>query len=210
MSRKATFFTSDWHIGHANAIQFDNRPFKDVNHMHEVLIANYNNTVPDDGLCYFLGDIGLSSSDSTRKVIERLNGIKILVLGNHDKQHNAMYGCGFDVVMNGAVLWIGGKKVTMSHCPLKGVFRENLDHLPEHKKTKPPENWHGESREKSEQYTFSDEGQFHLHGHIHSRKDTPHKKTYDGRQMDVGVPAHGYRPVHIGMVESWIARHGKV
>lgn len=33
-----TFFTSDTHFGHANIINLCKRPFKDVNHMNEVLV----------------------------------------------------------------------------------------------------------------------------------------------------------------------------
>jgi calcineurin-like phosphoesterase family protein len=40
--RKSIFFTSDLHIGHLNSIKFDQRPFRDLDHMHEVLINNYN------------------------------------------------------------------------------------------------------------------------------------------------------------------------
>ena len=201
--RKATFFTSDWHDGHHNSIEFDNRPFRDTDHMREALIRNYNSCVPNDGIGYFLGDIGISSTEYLKKTIERLNGTKVLILGNHDKGHSAMYNCGFDVVLNGAVLYISGQRVTLSHCPLMGVYRENLDHIPEHKKVEGA-NWHGEHKNKA--YSFEDEGQFHLHGHIHARKDTPHKLIIDGRQMDVGVPAHKYRPVHIGVIESWISK----
>lgn len=207
-NRKPVFFTSDWHIGHANSIGFDNRPFRDVNHMHEVLIANYNNDVPTDGVCYFLGDVGVTNTEVVKKVIERLNGTKVLILGNHDKQHSAMYNCGFDVVLNGAVLYIQNERVTMSHCPLIGLWREDLSHLPAHKQKDPPENWHGETKAKAEHFAFHNEGQFHLHGHIHSRKDTKEiKPTTLGKQFDVGVPAHNYRPVHIGIIEGFIMRN---
>ena len=29
------FFTSDFHVGHANVIKHDNRPFKDINEMND-------------------------------------------------------------------------------------------------------------------------------------------------------------------------------
>ena len=37
---KQIFFTSDWHMGHANSIKFDNRPFKDLDDMHKSIIRN--------------------------------------------------------------------------------------------------------------------------------------------------------------------------
>ena len=106
--RKQTFFTSDWHIGHQNSIVFDQRPFRDLDHMHTVLINNYNASVPKDGVCYFLGDMGLSSSGLIKSIIDQLNGTKVLIVGNHDKGYQAMYDNGFDVVMHSSVLYIAG------------------------------------------------------------------------------------------------------
>ena len=196
---KAQFVTSDWHIGHANSIKFDNRPFRDVNHMHEVLVKNYNETVPEDGICYFLGDMGMNTNGEIAKVINRLNGTKVLVLGNHDKGINMMESC-FDLVVNGLVVCVAGERVTMSHCPLKGLFREDTSQFsPAHQGL----NWHGEL--KNDRFTFSNEGQFHLHGHIHSGPSTEKKKIL-GRQYDVGVPANHYRPVSLVAIESWIKK----
>lgn len=196
---KPTFFTSDWHIGHANVIKFDNRPFRDLNHMHEYLITNYNATVPENGICYFLGDIGLASGDTIKKVIERLNGTKVCILGNHDKNRQAMYNHGFDVVLNTASFYIGDNEVSMSHCPLPGIFREDISEM---KNANPGDNFHGES--KNGKFMTTDRGQFHLHGHIHSRKENG-KLTIDDRQFDVGVPGNGYKPVSLSRIESWIA-----
>lgn len=197
--RKPTFFTSDWHIGHANSLVFDSRPFKNLDEMHSSLIRIYNSTVPTNGICYFLGDIGLTSNDLVRSIIEQLQGTKVLVLGNHDKGSNSMYKVGFDVVLNGAILYIAKEKVTLTHCPLLGVYREDTSEM---KNSNLNENWHGETRHS--QYSVKDEGQFHLHGHIHSgpANTKPHTQN---RQFDVGLPANSYRPVSISTIESWIS-----
>ena len=202
--RKLTFFTSDWHIGHERSIELDSRPFQDIDHMHKVLVNNYNATVPKDGVCYFLGDIGLSSTSKTKEIISQLNGTKVLVVGNHDKGYNAMYNCGFDLVINAAVLYIAGRRVTLSHCPLKGVFREDVTGM---KNAMPSDHWHGEH--KNNPYTVSDEGQFHLHGHIHSSPKNG-KPKIDGKQYDIGVPHNNYRPVSISVIEAWISKCLKV
>ena len=39
---KSTFFTSDFHIGHENVLKYDERPFDNLDHMHETLITRYN------------------------------------------------------------------------------------------------------------------------------------------------------------------------
>lgn len=207
--RKSIHFSSDWHVGHANSINFDQRPFTDLDHMHRVLINNYNAQVPPDGLCYFLGDMGLTTSETLSEVLSQLNGTKVLVLGNHDKKFNAMYQMGFDVVLHGATIYIAGERVTMTHCPLRGVFRENTEHMKnaysslDYAEGIKDENWHGEHKHKM--FSCSDEGQFHLSGHIHSGPHNDKLRT-DKRQMDVGVVANKYRPVSISEIESWIVR----
>jgi calcineurin-like phosphoesterase family protein len=201
MDRKGIFFWSDLHIGHENVLAFDNRPFRDLDHMHEVLIGNYNSTVKD-GVCYFLGDVGLAKTDTVKEVISHMGGTKVLILGNHDKGVEAMYKAGFDVVLYGATMQIAGERVTLSHCPLLGVYRENCENM---KGSQVNENWHGEGSMKKRIFTTNDVGQFHLHGHIHSPNGGKSKKIL-GRQFDVGVAANNYRPVSISVIESWIAK----
>lgn len=202
MDRKGIFLWSDLHIGHENCIKFDQRPFKNLDEMHEVLINNYNSTVRD-GVCYFLGDVGLSKQETVQKVISRMGGTKILIIGNHDKGTEAMYKAGFNVVLYGAVMQIAGERVTLSHCPLLGVYREDCKDM---SGSDIGENWHGESRLKQRIFTTTDEGQFHIHGHIHSHPDKEKSKKILGRQMDVGVVGNQYRPVSISVIESWIAK----
>lgn len=200
--RKGIFFTSDWHIGHANSIKFDNRPFKDLDHMHTVLVNNYNSTVPEDGVCYFLGDVGLAKSGLINGVISRLYGTKILIVGNHDGGYQAMYNAGFNVVINSASLFIAGEIVTMSHHPLPGIVREDTSGM---KGSIEGECYHGEKRDNAKLYSVPNVNQFHLHGHIHSPNGGKSTKIL-GRQYDVGVVANQYRPVSISAIESWIAK----
>jgi calcineurin-like phosphoesterase family protein len=203
MKRKL-FFTSDWHVGHAKAIVFDERPFRDLDHMHATLIKNFNYWVPKHGITYFLGDMGFGPNDLLGSIIRQLNGTKILVRGNHDRKMDAMYNAGFDVVIEKAQITIGNDIVTMTHCPLKGVFREDTTGM---RGCDGTENWHKE-RKHGDYYSIEDFGQFHLHGHIHSGPAN-NKKKIDGRQMDVGVPAWNYRPVRLSEVQSWIDTYKK-
>jgi calcineurin-like phosphoesterase family protein len=202
-NRKSIFFTSDWHIGHANSLVFDNRPFKDLDQMHRSLIKNYNAQVPPDGLCYFLGDIGVSSTELCKDIMSQLNGTKVIVLGNHDKPMNSMYNAGFDVVLYEATIYVQGERVTMTHCPLRGLFREDIEGM---RGVTEYANWHGEK--KQIQFSIEDQGQFHLHGHIHSPNKGRSQKILK-RQMDVGCVANKYRPVSISEIESWIVRTKK-
>lgn len=79
-----TYFTSDWHIGHFNVLQFFGRPFRNLEDMHQGLITRYNATVRSQDVCFFLGDMG-TFNDQLFSVVNQLNGTKILLLGNHDK-----------------------------------------------------------------------------------------------------------------------------
>lgn len=201
--RKGIFFTSDWHIGHERCIELDKRPFKDLDHMHEVLINNFNSVTMNDSITYFLGDVGLCSGDTIRSIITKLKGTKVLILGNHDGRMNKMYTLGFDVVLNSATLYIANQRVTMSHCPLRGLFREDVTGM---KGAMPGAMWHGDHRQHA--YTVPNEDQFHLHGHIHSPNGGKSQKIL-GKQMDVGVCANDYRPVSISQIESWVAKYGR-
>jgi len=196
-----TFFTSDWHIGHENSLKFDKRPFKDIEDMHRVLINNFNSSVKEGDISYFLGDIGVKNFEITQEVISKLNGTKVLIMGNHDKGSNSMIDCGFHVVLNAAKLTIANEIVTLSHCPLPGVYREDTEGM---RGTALGENWHGESRAHYNMYTVPNEGQFHLHGHIHSPNGGKSVKILD-KQYDVGVVGNNYRPVSISQIESWIS-----
>lgn len=201
---KNIYFTSDYHIGHANVIKFSNRPFQDVNHMHRVLINNYNATVGTNDICYFLGDMGFGKGEQIKKILSKLNGTKILIIGNHDKKGRQFWtSCGFVTVLNGASIHVGKELVTMSHCPLKGVFRENITGM---RNAIEGDNWHGES--KHDKFTFPDFGQFHLHGHCHAPNGGKSKVKL-GKQWDVGVDGNKYTPVSLSAIESWISLYNK-
>lgn len=195
------YFSSDWHIGHENVLKFDNRPFKDLDEMHEKLIKTFNHYVPKHGITYFLGDMGLCSGGLLKSIIERLNGTKILIIGNHDKGVYSMYNAGFDVVLYKAELVIAKQRVTLSHCPLRSVFREDTLGM---RGSDGTENWHKENKH-GFKFSFPDEGQYHLHGHIHSPNGGKSTKIL-GRQFDVGLPANKYKPVSISEIESFIIR----
>jgi len=171
------FFTSDWHIGHKNVLEYDGRPFKDIHEMADSLVKKYNATVGEGDVCYFLGDFSFAKADYAKAIVKQLNGTKVFILGNHDKSHDAMKKLGFDVVMNGATMYIQNELVTMSHFPLKDAIYVSKD-----------------------KYSMPNFDQFHLHGHTHS------KKKYNGKQMHVGVTAWDYKPVSISEVESFISR----
>lgn len=83
------FVTSDLHLSHANLCKFTKadgvtklRPWDTVEEMDEALIANYNAKVGPNDKCYFLGDIVINRKGLS--LLQRLNGDKVLIKGNHD------------------------------------------------------------------------------------------------------------------------------
>ena len=77
-----TYFTADPHFHHANIIKYCGRPFKDIKEHDEMLIVNWNSVVMPGDVIYIVGDFGFGDLE---KILKRLNGTKILVIGSHDK-----------------------------------------------------------------------------------------------------------------------------
>ncbi|MCQ2737238.1 MAG: metallophosphoesterase [archaeon] len=82
------FFTSDTHFGHFNIIKYCKRPFTSTNEMNEVLIKNWNEVVPEDGIVIHCGDFILPHQfgiSEYKKYLQKLNGTIFLCRGNHDR-----------------------------------------------------------------------------------------------------------------------------
>lgn len=89
MSFTQKYFTADTHFGHK--LMTDPklrrpRPFSSTQEMDEFLIRAWNTVVRPDDLIYHLGDFAFGLHDQARvkSVFNRLQGRKILILGNHD------------------------------------------------------------------------------------------------------------------------------
>ena len=72
------YFIADTHFNHANIIKYCNRPFKNTDEMNKYSVVKERDTV------YHLGDVGFGSLQDVKSLVERLNGRKILLRGNHD------------------------------------------------------------------------------------------------------------------------------
>lgn len=116
MSR--SFVTSDHHFYHENIIKYTGRPFAGVEEMHEVMIRCWNEVVGPDDEVWHLGDFCMSGHlDDMRRILEQLNGEKILIIGNHDTYKKAEYlSAGFKEVYAHPI--IIHKVLILSHEPL--------------------------------------------------------------------------------------------
>ena len=94
------YFTADQHHGHENIIEYCNRPFINSVQMTRRIIQNHNNVVNEDDICYHLGDF-IWGKDVNRltEILRRMNGMNILILGNHDEMNPFQYvKAGFESV----------------------------------------------------------------------------------------------------------------
>jgi calcineurin-like phosphoesterase family protein len=78
------FFIADLHLGHANIIDYMNRPFKDIIDMENQIVANWNNKVRPSDTVFVPGDFCWKERDLVR-IRARLNGHIIHIRGNHCK-----------------------------------------------------------------------------------------------------------------------------
>jgi calcineurin-like phosphoesterase family protein len=183
------FFISDTHFGHKNIIKYSNRPFRDVEHMDEMLVKNWNDRVGPTDVVYHLGDVAMGASERWDNILKRLSGYKILVTGNHDRifagekprqreKWDEKYHEWFDeVVDNYRGLWLDdGTIVDLSHFPYDGDSHDG---------------------DRYTDFRLPDTGRTLIHGHTHA-------EGIDGRvsrskrgtlQIHVGVDSWGYRPV---------------
>lgn len=79
------YYISDLHLLHKNCIGFDERPFADLEEMHETILANWNRKVTNSDTVYILGDATLyGKKEDAIALVARMKGKKVLVRGNHD------------------------------------------------------------------------------------------------------------------------------
>lgn len=80
------FFTSDFHLGHANILHLgDGRPFNSLWHMASTIRDSWFSVVGDDDTVVMLGDMVMGAWDENVLFFEGLPGRKIMKPGNHDR-----------------------------------------------------------------------------------------------------------------------------
>lgn len=89
---------SDIHFGHKNIIKYSNRPYASVVHMDECLITNFNSIVGPDDISIWVGDVAFHSTELTNIILDRCNGRKILIVGNHDFHNQKLKDMNFDEI----------------------------------------------------------------------------------------------------------------
>lgn len=105
-------FIADLHFGHGNmAIK---RGFTTVEEHDEYIITKWNSVVNKRDITYILGDITMEKTSSYH-LLDRLNGTKKVILGNHDKPSHVPELLKYVNSVGGMVQYKG---VVLTHCPI--------------------------------------------------------------------------------------------
>ena len=108
------FVIADTHFGHKKVIEFEaeKRPFKTIEEHDTELVRRWNSVVGRKDTVWHLGDV-LFGQDSF-KTLSLLNGVKKLVMGNHDRYPAAKYLEYFSQITGAAEL----RDCILTHIPI--------------------------------------------------------------------------------------------
>lgn len=161
------FYISDTHFGHRGVLNFDHRPFSDVEEMDSVLIKLWNSRVSPDDNVYILGDFAYRNEKPEEWYLSQLRGHKHLIIGNHDSKllanEKAMgYFESVDKMMH---VTDNGKQICLCHFPIlqwNGYFKKS----------------------------------YHIYGHVHAKIDEDFEVLKKKeRALNAGCMINGYSPV---------------
>jgi calcineurin-like phosphoesterase family protein len=197
------WFTSDQHVGHDNILNLGSgRPFKNLPHMHSVIVNNWFDRIAPEDEVYFLGDVAMGDVEVTLNVFKALPNRKFLIPGNHDKLFPKLNSKSrierFTPLYENA----GFEILDLNHTTDFVVDGETvpvlLSHFPYAEETFNTE------REWVDKFAWvrpKNEGMPLIHGHTHMREPltvgTPN-------QYNVGVDAHNFMPVSEVQIIEWL------
>jgi calcineurin-like phosphoesterase family protein len=112
------YMISDHHFGHKHIIHFESRPFSNADDMTEEMIEKWNSVVGVGDKVFHLGDFSFLNKEKTAHIVSRLNGYKILIMGNHDRGRTRSWwlDAGFEEVSEYGIIY--GGFFLLSHEPM--------------------------------------------------------------------------------------------
>jgi calcineurin-like phosphoesterase family protein len=105
-------FIADLHLSHTNMAT--RRGFSTVEEHDEHIIAKWNSVVNKRDVTYILGDVTMEKS-APYHLLDRLNGLKHVVMGNHDRRQDVRKLLEHVESVAGMVQHKG---VILTHCPI--------------------------------------------------------------------------------------------
>ena len=161
------FYIADLHFGHKNVIDFDHRPFSNLESMDRTLIELWNRKVTDADHVYIIGDFACRNTKGEEWYLQQLHGHKHLIIGNHDMKllNNAAALSCLESVDKMKHISDSGTQICLCHFPLA--------------------EWNGYYR-----------GHTHIYGHIHNAKnEAAHFMRTKSHALNAGCMINGYAPV---------------
>ena len=164
---KMQYYVSDLHFGHEASLNYNNRPFTDVNEMDQHIIDAWNSRVSRTDHVYILGDVCYRNEKPEEWYLEQLKGHLHLIIGNHDgkllKNKRAMGR--FQSVEKMMHVSDNKRHICLCHFPIA--------------------EWNGFYK-----------GHWHIYGHIHNRTDGAYQymRNFD-KALNAGVDINNYMPV---------------
>lgn len=111
-----TWFTGDFHLGHANIIRYCGRPFPTIEEIDQAILKRLNASVKANDILYFLGDFCIGNQARILECRRRIRGKKIFAApGNHDKQARKQKE-EFSGLDNLAEVPINGQPIVLCSC----------------------------------------------------------------------------------------------
>lgn len=173
------FFTSDTHFGDEKVLRLSERPFSSVEEMDQELIRRWNDTVPEDGIVFHLGDFGFGKYKRGHELLKILHGEKYLILGNHDQNVLCRgHVSQFKAVAPQMYIMVDDQHILLNHCPMLCYPKETA------------QTWQ-------------------LFGHVHSGpystkgNDMPRLQYLWPYQYDVGVDNNDFRPISFVQLQQY-------
>lgn len=168
------YYISDLHLGHMNAIRFDNRPFRDTAHMEKAILNNWNSKIMPNDDVYILGDIFYHYPYNKKAFIEKLCGRLHFIVGNHDKgliNEKPVLSL-FESVDLIKRIDDNGRMVILCHYPIA--------------------DWDGKYH-----------GSYHIYGHVHANLNEAHRfMLTQERAFNAGCMINGYVPCTLEELEA--------
>lgn len=190
------WFISDTHFSHMNSLYFKPKrreacgitleqlqegDKKELLQIHDDwLIKKWNSTVKKEDFIYILGDFCLANHEKTEKILQKLNGRKFLIRGNHDKSCNGL---------ERYFTWVGDiKEAKFTHDQYPFIkegetFCVEMCHYP------------------LMTWNRREHGTMNLHGHEHGALDSMNTESKELR-VDVGLDAElsGYEFISLEQI----------
>jgi calcineurin-like phosphoesterase family protein len=115
----AIFFTSDTHFSDPRILRIDRRPYASLPEHDADLTARWNAVVGPEDEVWHLGDFALGPSpDEAQALLDGLNGVKHLIIGNNDGPATLSLK-GWSSVGHYAELEVDGTRLVLCHYPFR-------------------------------------------------------------------------------------------